>query len=812
MVTDMETLANDVRYAIRRILKSPGFSALVILTLGLGMGANTAIFSVVNTVLLRPLPYPDPDRLITIHHHYPTLPLDASISAGGFRDYRDRTRSFEYVSAATGWGANLTGYGEPIRITGSRVSAQFFQALGAAAVIGRVFGEQEDQPGNNFVVVLSDGLWRRQFGAAPDVVGATVSINAEPYTVIGVMPPAFRDFFNREAEIWSPLALTAQQFAAGRTNEWLTPTIRLKPGITVAAAQTEMTAFAETLKQETPEQYPPNWTLKVVSFEEKATGTIRPALLILLGAVGFVLLIACANVANLLLAKAAGRLKEVAVRMALGAKRGQLVRQLLAESTLLAVAGGLLGIFLAWAGMRALMAGLDVPAMIGQNVTLDTNVLLFTGLLAVLTGVLFGLAPALQTTRTDVHDTLREGGRSGMADRTGQFLRRAFVVAEFGLALSLLAGAGLLMKSFSRLQAVDPGFDPDNLLTAQVVLPTAKYTSDTMRIAFFDRALARVAAIPGVTDVGGTQVLPFGGSWSTSSFGVEGFTPADGEPGPWGDQRIVSPDYHRTMGIRLVRGRYFTEQDGQGAPRVAIVDEELVRRFYADTDPIGRRLIFGPQDNPNSYAEIVGVVAHTAHEGLDADARIQVYQPQRQRGVAALNIAVRTQGDPLRYVDAVRGAVREVDADQPVARIATMNDLLSRSTGQRRMSMLLLGVFAAIGLTLAATGIYGVMSYAVSQRAQEMGVRMALGASRAQVLAIVMRQGMALAGIGTAIGLVAAAALTRAVQSQLFGVGAWDPPTFIGVTLLLVLIGALATLVPAWRATRLDPVFALRQE
>jgi putative ABC transport system permease protein len=462
--------------------------------------------------------------------------------------------------------------------------------------------------------------------------------------------------------------------------------------------------------------------------------------------------------------------------------------------------------------MRALTASLDVPAMLGQNVTLDTGVLIFTGVLAVLTGVLFGLAPALQTTRTDVQDTLREGGRSGMADRTGQFLRRAFVVAEFGLALSLLAGAGLLIKSFSRLQAVDPGFDPDNLLTAQVVLPTAKYTSDTMRIAFFDRALDRIAALPGVVDVGATQVLPFGGAWSTGSFNVEGFTPAEGEPSPWGDQRIVTADYHSTMKIPLVRGRYFTEQDGQNAPRVVIVDEELARRYYPDTDPIGKRLIFGPQDNPNSYAEIVGVVGHTAHEGLDADARIQVYHPQRQRGLGFMNIAVRTQGDPLRFVDAVRSAVREVDPDQPLARIATMDDLLSRSTGQRRMSMLLLGIFAAIGLTLAATGIYGVMSYSVSQRAQEMGVRMALGASRTEVLAIVMRQGMILAGIGTAIGLLAAAALTRAVQSQLFGVAAWDPATFVGVTVLLVLIGALATFVPAWRATRLDPVFALRQE
>jgi putative ABC transport system permease protein len=808
----MDTFAHDVRYALRRIRKSPGFSALVVLTLALGMGATTAIFSVVNAVLLRPLPYPHPEQLVTIHHHYPSLPLDASVSAGGFRDYRDRTQSFSQVSAASGWGANLTGYGEPIRINGSRVTAQFFPALGVAPQLGRVFREDEDVPGSNYVVVLSDGLWRRQFGADPSVVGRTVSINAEPYTVIGVMPAGFVDFFARQSEIWTPLALTEQQFAQGRTNEFLTATVRMKPGVTLEQAKAEMTRFAETLKGETPDQYPPNWTLKVVSFEEKATGTIKPALLVLLGAVAFVLLIACANVANLLLARAAGRTKEVAVRMALGAKRGQLIRQLLAESTMLALAGGILGAGLAWAGMRALTAALDVPALLGQSVTLDTGVLIFTGILALITGIVFGLAPALQTTKTDVQETLREGGRSGMVDRSGQFLRRIFVVAEFGLALSLLAGAGLLMRSFSRLQAVDPGFDPTNLLTGQIALPVATYTNDTVRVAFFDRVLAQLSAVPGVVGAAATSVVPFGGSWSTGSFSIEGYTPPEGEPSPWGDQRIVSPGFHETMGIRLVRGRYFTEQDGPGAPGVVIVDEGLVQRYFPNTDPIGKRLIMGNPSNPASLREIVGVVAHAAHEGLDADPRIQVYRSYRQTSTSFMNLVVRTQGDPLRAVAAVRKAVRDVDPDMPIARIATMTDLMDRAVGQRRLAMLLLGVFAAIGLTLAATGIYGVMSYNVTQRAQEMGVRMALGAGRGEVLGIVMRQGMVLAGIGTGIGLLGAFALTRAVQSQLFGIQATDPPTFAAVTLLLGGIGAVATLVPALRATRLDPVDALRQE
>jgi putative ABC transport system permease protein len=472
-----------------------------------------------------------------------------------------------------------------------------------------------------------------------------------------------------------------------------------------------------------------------------------------------------------------------------------------------------LGTFVAWAGIGALTAVLDIPALLGQSITLDTTVLLFTGLLAVVTGVLFGLAPAVQTTRTDVQETLREGGRSGVGDRTGRFLRRAFVIAEFGLALSLLAGAGLLIRSFERLQNVHPGFDPDNLLTANLALPAAKYSNDTLRVDFFDRALTALTAIPGVRGAGATQVLPFGGNWSTSSFNVEGYQPADGEPIPWGDIRIVSPGFASAMDIPLRQGRFLSEQDAFGTPPVAVVDEELVRRYFANRDPLGQHVIFGNPGNPNAIRiEIVGVVGHTAHEGLDAEKRIQLYLSYRQRATANMSVVLRTQGDPMRYVDGLRQAVRSVDPDQPVALPAIMTDLIDRSTGQRRLAMLLLGIFASIGLLLAATGIYGVMSYDVTQRAQEMGVRMALGADRRDVLGIVMKQGLLLAGIGTAIGTVGALALTRAVQSQLFDVSASDPQTFIVVVLLLVLIGAVATLVPALRATRLDPVEALRQE
>jgi len=809
----MDTFPQDIRYAIRRILKSPAFSALVVLTLALGIGANTAIFSVVDAVLLRPLPYPEPGSLVTIFHRYPSLDLDASVSAGGFRDYRDRTHSFSGVAVEAGWGANLTSGDEPVRVVGSRVSAQWFTVLGGTATKGRTFTEGEDVPGNNHVVVLSDALWRRQFGGDPAIIGRAISMNAEPYTVIGIMPPEFRDFHHRLAEIWTPLALTPDQFGAGRTNEWLSVVARVRDGVSIESARSEMTQFAETLKRETPDQYPDNWTLKVVSFDELATGPIRPALLVLLGAVGFVLLIACANVANLLLARAAGRLKEVAVRVALGARRWQLIRQLLAESTMLSIAGGAIGLLIAWAGMKALMAVLDAPTLLGEQVGLHPAVLGFTAILAVLTGVLFGLAPALQSTRTDVQETLREGGRTGAADRSGRTLRHAFVVAEFGLALTLLAGAGLMLKSFARLQAVDPGFDPDDLLTATVVLPQATYPDDASRIAFFDRALDQIRAVPGVLAVGATNVLPFGGNWSTASFGIEGHQPAEGEPGPWGDMRRVSPDFATAMGIPVLRGRFFNDIDGPASPLAVVIDRELERRYFPDGDAIGRHLLFGDPNDPGSpRPEIIGVVGHAAHEGLDADARVQVYINYRQNAAGMMSLVVRTRGDPLRYIAGVRTAVQTVDASQPLSGIATMADLISRSVGQRRLAMLLLGIFAAIGLLLAATGIYGVMSYNVTQRSREMGVRMALGAGRSDVLRIVLRQGLLLAGIGTAIGFAGALALTRALRSQLYNVDATDPSTFVAVTAVLFLIGTVATLMPALRATRLDPVATLRRE
>ena len=809
----MDALLQDVRYGLRRLRAAPAFAATVILTLALGIGANTAIFSVVNALLLRPLPYAEPGRLVTIEHRYPGLDdMKAPVSAAGFADYQANTRSFAAMAVETGWGPNLTGVGEPERLTGARVSGRFFPTLGVAPLLGRALRPDEDQPGRNQVVVLSHGLWLRLFGGEPGAVGRTMQLNGESYEVVGVMPPGFRDFFNRRAELWTPLALPPDRYTDGQwTNEWLNLVARLKPGVTEEQARTEMRTHADALRQRFPDDFPDRWSLLVTSLAEKGSGDTRPALLVLLGAVGFVLLIACANVANLLLARGASRMREVAVRSALGAPRRALVRQLLVESLLLALAGGLAGLLVGAAAVRALVAWNPGDLPWASDIRVDGLVLAFTAGVAVLTGILFGLVPAVQTSRSDLQTVIKEGGRGVHAERGGRTLRRALVVAEVALALVLLAGSGLLLKSFARLQRVDPGFVPERLLTFAVALPAARYPSDTQRIAFFDQLFPRLAALPGVRAAGGTSVLPFGGNWSTGSFTVEGFTPAEDEPGPWGDIRIVSPDFLQALGAPLRRGRHLTPDDGPGRPRVAVVDEEMVRRYWPDADPIGKRITFGPDSAP-AWIEIVGVVGHTMHEGLDADARVQLYLPYAQRNPGQLTVALRTTGDPARLTAAARSAVRAIDPDQPIANVRTMEELVDTSLGGRRLAAVLLAVFAGVALLMAAVGIYGVMSFAVAQRTRELGVRVALGASRASVLRLVVRQGMGLVLLGVAIGAAGALGLTRLIASQLYAVRSTDPATFGLVALALVATALVAILVPAARAMRLDPVAALRDE
>jgi putative ABC transport system permease protein len=814
----MDTLLQDLRYSLRRLAKSPAFTAIVVLTLALGIGANTAIFSAVNAVLLRPLPYREPQRLVTIEHLYPSLDLEAPVSVPGFLDYQKRGRSFESMSVQTGWQANLTGVGEPVRMQGQRVTGKFFTTLQVPALLGRTLQPGEDSAGREHVAVVSYDAWQRIFGADPGIVGRSLSLNGESYQVVGVMPSGFRDFFNRTAEIWAPLVFTADQMTdENRTHEFLNLTARMKPGVSVEQAGGEMRTLAEQLKREYPDNYAEDWSLLVTGLSLQATGTVRPALLVLLGAVGFVLLIACANVANLLLARAAARSKEIAVRTALGATRERLLRQLLTESIIVSLAGGGVGLLLAYLGVRSLVA-MDIGNLPrSDEIGIDGTVMIFTLLISLLAGVLFGLAPALHTVTPDLHGALKEGGRGATADRGSHALRRSLVVTEVALALTLLTGAGLLLKSFARLQGVDPGFDPSNLLTFNIALPQTRYANDTTQAAFFDQALPAVARVPGVLGVGATSVMPFGGSWSTGSFEIEGYQPPENQPGPWGDIRVVSPQFFETMRIPLLRGRYLTDEDRNGSRPVAVVDQEFVRRYWANVDPLGKRFTFGPPDGvtdttQNEWIEVVGVVGHTAHEGLDADARLQLYLPYRQVTFPFMAVAVRTQGNPERYVNLVRQAVRSVDPDQPISGVSNMEELLSKSVGQRRLSMMLLSLFSGIALVLASIGIYGVMSYSVTQHSRELGVRIALGADRGAVLRLVLRQGMILALLGIGIGLGAALVLTRLIESQLYGVAATDPATFALVAAVLATTALLANLIPAVRAMRMDPAVILREE
>lgn len=810
----MDALARDIRYSLRRLRKSPVFTLIVLLTLTLGIGANTAIFSVVDTVLLRALPYRAPDRLVSVEHFYPSLNnMEAPVSARGFRDYRDKTKSFESFAVETPFGANLTGTGDPERVPGSRVSGDWFHVLGVTPILGRSITRDDDEPGHEHVVVLSYGLWTRLFANSPSTVGQTIELNGETYRIIGVMPPGFYSFFSRKSDLFVPVALTAQQFTAGYTNEYLNSVARLKPGVTLDQARAEMALFAENLKKENPNSFSPKWTLKVRTLDDLSSGGTRTGLLVLLGAVGFVLLIACANVANLLLARAAIRIKEIAIRSALGADRASLIRQLLTESVMLAVGGGILGLLLARWGVRSLVT-LFPQLPRASEMGIDGNVMVFTLLVSLATGLLFGLAPALQSSASNLQETLKDGSRSGSADFAGRSLRRGLVVAEVALSLTLLVGAGLLIKSVARLESVNPGFDSRNLLLFNLNLPQSKYPGDTAQTQLIGQVTERLNTLSGVRASGVTSVIPFGGGWSTSSFEIEGLVVPPGQNGPWGDVRVVSPRFFEAMRIPLKRGRMFGPQDGLGAPQVTIIDEVFAKKYFANTDPVGKRITFGPRRGSadSTWITIVGVVGHAAHEGLDAEPRIQYYFPTTQRGIASMTVAMRTTGNPLALLPAAREAVHSIDRNLPLSSVNTMDKLVEQSVGQRRLSMFLLGVFSAIAVVLASIGLYGVMSYSVTQRTRELGIRMALGAARTRVLALVVGQGMALAVTGVVIGLAGALALTRLLSSQLFGIGATDLATYALVSLLLGVIAFAATLVPALRATRVDPVVALREE
>ncbi|HKG12700.1 MAG TPA: ABC transporter permease [Pyrinomonadaceae bacterium] len=805
-------ILQDLRYGLRTLRKHPGFTAVAVIALALGIGANTAIFSVVNTVLLRPLPYKDPDRLVMVWEDATRsgYPRDTP-AAANFVDWRDQNGVFEGMAALADQSFNLTGMGDPERLEGKRASANLFGLLGVEPLLGRGFLPEDDRPGGPRVAVLSHGLWQRRFGSDPKVVGRSLELNGQSYEVVGVMPQSFQ-FPSPEYELWVPIAFT-QQEAASRGRHYLQVVARLKPGVSFGQAQAEMSTIAARLQQQYPEQNA-DLGAAVVPLHEQVVGDIKPALLILLGAVGFVLLVACANVANLLLARAAARQKEIALRVALGASRARLIRQFLTESVLLAALGGVLGLLLALWGVNLLKA--FIPDSISQvrAITVDAKVLGFTLVVSLLTGLIFGLAPAMQASNFNLNETLKEGGRDAAAGSKGKRIRSLLVVAEVAVSLVLLVGAGLLINSFLRLRGVEPGFKPSNLLTMSAVLPQQKYPDHTRRTAFYDELIRRVEAVPGVKSAAIANWIPLIRQGDSTSITVEGQPPAEPGKEKMMVTRVVNPHYFQTMGVQLSRGRAFDEsQDRADSPGAVIISETAARRYWPGEDALGKRLAVGRVESPDDWLTVVGVVNDVKQFQLDAEPRPQMYLSYKQAGFFAPRyLIVSTSVEPLSLASAVRNTVWSVDRDQPVSHVRTMEDVLSDSIARQRFTMLLLGIFAAVALLLAAVGLYGVMSYTVAQRTREIGVRMALGAQRRDVLRLVVGQGLKLVLIGVALGLVLAFLLTRVMSSFLFGVSPTDPATLATISLVLVFVALLASYIPARRATKVDPLIALRYE
>jgi len=805
----MGTLLQDLRYGVRVLLKAPGFTVVAVLALALGIGANTAIFSVVNAVLLRPLPFKDPDSLVWAQaEDLQTGEQGGMISPPDFLDYRAQNRVFEHFAAIQSMSFTLTGEAEPERVTGARVSADFFETLGILPTKGRAFLADEEQDGRNRVVVISYGLWQRRFGSDPNLIGKTVALSGQAAIVVGIMPDGFQ--FPREAQVWAPIAFNSKDTSMRRAH-FLAAVGRLKPGVTLAQAQADVDSIAHRLEQQYPETNI-NYGMGLTGLPQQIVGEMRGTLFVLLGAVGFVLLIACANVANLSLARGAARAKEIAIRVAMGASRARIVRQLLTESVLLALFGGGLGLLLAVWGVDMLVAlsPEDLPRV--REVTIDPRVLGFTLLISVLTGLIFGLAPALSfSRRSDLNETLKEGGRSSGASAAHNRMRSILVVAEVALSLLLLVGAGLLIKSFLKLSQVETGFDASSVMTMRLALPQGKYAEAQRRADFYHQLIERTQALPGVEEAGVISELPLSGQNNDTYFALEGQPLAYASSGEnLANARTASPDYFRAMGIPLIKGRFFTDQDRIAAPHVVIISETFARQFFADTDPVGHRLTIDIGEPWTG--EIIGVVGNIRHRSLAAEPFREMYTNIEQTPRGMVNLVVRTRNDPESVVAAIKKEVQALDPDLPIYNPKTMQERVSESASAPRFRTLLLALFAALALVLAAVGIYGVISYSVTQRTHEIGIRMALGAQPKDILKLVVGHGVVLALVGVTIGLVGAFLMTRVMASLLFGVSATDPVTYTVVSLLLMTVALIACYIPARRAMKVEPMVALHYE